>query len=107
MTEISFDLCGDTFIFECTGHTGFDARGSDILCSAVSVLCYTLEDYLLNMEQCGRITRLVRDFRDGSVFIEFVCASDDDVPLLQAVDAVMGGFRILADSYPEHIKTDF
>lgn len=107
MTEVSYNLCDDRYVFECVGHTGYAARGSDILCSAVSVLCYTLEEYLDKMERCGRISHLVRDFRDGAVFIEFSLDSDSDLSLLEAADAILDGFRTLSDSYPEYIRTDF
>ncbi len=104
MTEISFDLCGDTYIFECVGHTGFSASGSDILCSAVSILCYTLKDFLEDMEADGRISDLICDLRGGTAIIEFRTASDDDTSLLEAVCALLGGFRLLGDNYPEYIS---
>ena len=46
MTDVSFVKYRDTYIFQCSGHTGYAAAGEDILCSAVSVLCYTLREYL-------------------------------------------------------------
>lgn len=106
MTEISFNLYDSTYIFECKGHTGYSARGSDILCSAVSVLCYTLKDLLEDMEAAGRIYRLICDFHDGMAIIEFSPASEKDISLLEAVEALLRGFRILGEGYPEYITAD-
>lgn len=106
MTDISFQLYDDTYIFECNGHTGYSTRGSDILCSAVSVLCYTLKDLLEDMEAAGRIYRLICDFRDGMAIIEFSLSSEKDTPLLEAVNALLRGFRILSDGYPEYITAN-
>ncbi len=54
MTCITFTRHRDRYLFECEGHTGYSKRGCDILCSAVSCLCYTLDAYLQGAYEDGK-----------------------------------------------------
>lgn len=107
MTQITFTKYYDTYIFECKGHTGYASCGQDILCSAVSCLCYTLERYLTGAREKGLIESLRSDFEDGSVFISFEYA-DTAFPFFaeEAVRAIMDGFVLLSESFPDHISAD-
>lgn len=110
MTSISYLTYHDTYIFECSGHTGYADAGKDILCSAVSTLCYTLDAYLQNARERGDIARYISDFSDGNVRIEFECADicrEREEAILEAADAILGGFRLLWESFPDHISIDF
>ena len=71
MTSISYTTHYDVHIFECSGHTGYASAGRDILCSAVSCLCYTLDAYLGRCTETGDITSYTADFGDGYVQIKF------------------------------------
>lgn len=106
MTEISFVKYRDTYIFQCSGHTGYAAAGEDILCSAVSVLCYTLREYLAGARLDSRLTKFSHTFVPGEVVIEFQAADEGDTALTEAVRAILGGFDILAESFGDYIRTD-
>ena len=106
MTEVSFVKYRDTYIFQCSGHTGYAAAGEDILCSAVSVLCYTLREYLAGTELDSRLAKLSHTFVPGEVVIEFRPADEGDAALIEAVRAILGGFEILAESFGDYISTD-
>ncbi len=106
MTDVSFVKYRDTYIFQCSGHTGYAAAGEDILCSAVSVLCYTLREYLAGTELDSRLAKFRHTFVPGEVVIEFRAAHEEDTALIEAVRAILGGFEILAESFGEYIRTD-
>ena len=106
MTDVSFVKYRDTYIFQCSGHTGYATAGEDILCSAVSVLCYTLREYLSGAELDSRLGKFRHTFVPGEVVIEFSAADDGDTALTEAVHAILGGFEILADSFGDCIRTD-
>ncbi len=106
MTTVSFDTYYDTGIFQCEGHSGYSEPGSDIVCSAVSVLCYTLDEYLSRLELEGRISSYKREFTDGYVSMEFGY-NPYDGGISDGVEAIMGGFSLLSEHFPEYVTTEF
>lgn len=105
MTHVSLCRYRDAYIFQCTGHAGYAQSGEDILCSAVSVLCYTLDEYLKRAHGEGRLLRYISSFASADVTIEFEPRNSDRV-LLEAVNAVLGGFALLAENYGDYILAD-
>lgn len=104
MTKVTLDTYYDTNLFECSGHTGFAAAGEDILCSAVSVLCYTLQSYLSSAYSQGTISRFSADFSDGQVLMQYELDEENN-EVEACIDAILGGFRILEESFPDYIET--
>lgn len=107
MTQVIFTKYRESLIFECLGHTGYGERGADILCSAVSCLCYTLDAYLKEAEQDGRLSRLFCEFSDGKVSLCFEPKEEDPEGLSEAVRAILGGFQLLEETYPGYITCEF
>ncbi|MBQ2729674.1 MAG: ribosomal-processing cysteine protease Prp [Clostridia bacterium] len=107
MTSISYTEYYEAHIFECVGHTGYSTAGNDILCSAVSCLCYTLDAYLRGCVLEGKITHYVSEFNEGNVRIQYeytdICNTE---ALLEAVRAILGGFILLEENFPDHINVD-
>lgn len=107
MTEITFTNYHDTYILSCTGHTGFSTVGPDILCSAVSCLCYTFDAYIQNLYDRGDTSFYQSQFNDGSVRIEFILSDTaDKKPAMEAVGAILSGFKLLWENFPDHITLD-
>lgn len=104
MTRISFDTYYESYIFECSGHTGYSTPGEDILCSAVSVLCYTLDRFLQKLYDEAQIESYTKEFNDGCVIMQFEAF---DKSVLDSIEILLDGFRLLSENYPEHIATDF
>lgn len=107
MTSISFIRIHDTYRFECVGHTEYASAGKDILCSAVSVLCYTLGAYLEKLYEQGAITDFESDMREGFVCMSFSFTdSADEKCCSEAIGAILCGFCLLSESFPDHITAD-
>lgn len=107
MTNITFLQYGGKYIFECSGHTEFASYGRDVLCSAVSVLCYTLNAYLNRACTEGKICSYRSHFAPGDVHISFeLCDSYPDNIALQVIQAILDGFVLLEESFPDHIKAE-
>ncbi|MBQ4066776.1 MAG: ribosomal-processing cysteine protease Prp [Clostridia bacterium] len=107
MTEICFEKYRETFIFSCRGHTEYASAGRDILCSAVSALCYTLAAYLEKKYCSGDIENYRSDMESGSVTLTYElsdCA--DESAVTEAVTAILAGFSLLAESFPDYIYAD-
>ena len=101
MTYITHNTYYDEHILECSGHTGFAKRGSDLLCSAISILCLTLHYYLIEAAENGLVANLMSDVQDGYVNIRFTCPRGSEAD--KCFTAITGGFRMLAESFPDYI----
>lgn len=104
MTTVTFNKIYDTYLFECTGHTGYSVAGKDILCSAVSILCYTLRSYLEGLYSEGVLYNFISDFSDGSALIRYELSDGaDEEKVFEAVKAILCGFTLLEESFPDYI----
>lgn len=92
MTKVSIIDTGDKIRFKAEGHAGFSDAGSDIVCSAVSVLAFTL---------CETMD-VITSANAHSGLLEF----EADVPdeLRGAVVMARTGFSRLAEMYPEYVS---
>ena len=107
MTTVTFVKYGGKYIFECTGHAEYASYGRDILCSALSVLCYTLDSYLRRASGEGKICSYCSRFEPGNVHLSFeVCDTYPNNIALQVVEAILDGFVLLEESFPDHIRAD-
>ena len=107
MTNVSFLSLHDSYYFECSGHAEYASAGRDILCSAVSILCYTLGSYTEKLYNEGVLNDYRSDFSDGQVRISF-CFADgaDERAHLEAINAILCGFELLSESFPDYVLTD-
>ncbi len=79
-----------------TGHAEFADYGSDIVCSAVSCLCFTIANQLLSIDDTLDITAVNNDF-------SFTNLSDThDVQLL--LNTLVNGLVQVEDEYSKNIK---
>lgn len=107
MTSVTFDKLHDTYIFECSGHTGYSVCGKDILCSAVSILCYTLRSYLEGLFDEGILCNFLSEFSDGSALIRFEFTDGaDENKILEATRAILQGFSLLEENFPDFVTAD-
>ena len=107
MTCVSFTSYREAQLFECVGHTGYGAAGGDILCSAVSCLCYTLDAYLKGAYERGLIKNYISDFSPGLVQMRFEYNEEKESLLTkEGIYAVLCGFRLLCESFPDYIDAD-
>lgn len=106
MTNVTFEQYHDSYMFSCTGHSGYGVPGHDIICSAVSVLCYTLDEFLDKAQTDGRISSYNREFEEGYVALSFETVCPEDTGLFDGIDAVLGGFRLLSEHFPEYVDAE-
>ncbi len=83
---------------EVTGHADSGPLGADMVCAAVSSLCYTLEAALRRMG-CLRFA----EFLSGGVILEGE-ASGSGAAMWEALATVTGGLRLLCEEYPMNVK---
>ena len=87
---------------KCLGHAGYGERGTDIVCSAISVLTHTT---ILAMEQIlGLELKLQVDAETGLIDCKWVNKPEltDKVELL--IKTILLGLNEIKCQYPEHLS---
>ena len=85
------------------GHAGSGEAGHDLVCAAVSILAYTLASCVVSMEETGEATDSRAVLCSGEA--EIVCTPTKEMSgeVTRVMDAICGGFEILAGEYPENV----
>jgi len=91
---------GGSFELKMTGHARFSAKGTDIVCSAASVLFLTLQIALV--ETAGAKIDFGRC--DDLSFIRFSPDDSNRETAKIVLSTIIAGFKALAANYPEHCK---
>lgn len=105
MLSITVDLKQNSV--RMTGHANYAERGKDIVCSAASILFYTLCETLTGYEQGLKNKPRIRindTVKDG---IEAFCSCKPKAEYAHNIAIVLltvcNGFRLLADGYPNNV----
>lgn len=78
------------------GHSGFDEKGRDIVCSAATILAYTLCEALCK-EHSGDVSCCMKD---GDADISVARRSRDTTVILAAIAS---GYGLLEKNYPDNV----
>jgi len=101
------DLSNKSFIcVEISGHSDLNKKGSDILCSAVSVLSQT---FILTVARLLKIKQqIIREdgFLSSLIALEEVSAEDKS-KLKLLIESLLIGFLEINGEYPDKIKIEF
>ena len=96
MTKVTYYDKGDEISVIIDGHAGYDVEGSDIVCSAISMLGQTLLAYLDTDNEVFKY-----ELRSGHIW---AYAKGKNVRV--AFNVIMAGYWLIQNSYPEHLKVD-
>lgn len=95
----------NTIVMKVEGHAGQDVKGHDIICSAASILAYTVAQYLNYVyKQNGlqKKPRIVLD--DGDALIIAKPTKDFEGEVLNAFFVAEVGYSLLAQNYPQYVE---
>lgn len=104
MTTVTL-VCGKDGAFrscEAAGHAGFAAKGSDIVCAAVTILLRTAADVLLGMD--GVTVRADTAGRGELAFAVVRAAAEKTERLVCTADFLERGLRSLQSEYPQFVR---
>lgn len=105
MINVNFDRNGNRFRFSCTGHAGFGKKGEDIVCSAATILSYTLAQAVKDRyEQGDFLSEPEISISDGKVTIQAEARPESGFISGTIFDTVQTGYEILAVKYPNCVK---
>ncbi len=105
MTTIYYREYYDKFIISIEGHAGYSTVGDDIVCAAVSTLCYTLLNCLLDEDASENIKLTKNIVSDGYMYFEFKHYDFSKQRVMGIVDTIIKGFLMLEESFPQYIKS--
>lgn len=95
----------DTIVLKVEGHAGQDTKGKDIICSAASILTYTIAQYLTYMHKRGGLQKKPRiKLNEGDAVIVAKPTKDFEGEVLNAFFVAEVGFSLLAKNYPEFVE---
>ncbi len=91
-------------IISVEGHADYSKSGKDIVCAGISTLAYTLLNCLLDEEASNNIKFIKKIIRDGYMYMEIKIYDFSDVKIKGIINAILTGFLMLEESYPENIR---
>lgn len=95
----------DTIILKVDGHAGQNDKGHDIVCSAASILTYTIAQYLQYIQKRGGLQKNPRIvLKDGDALIVAKPKKDFEGEILNAFFVAEVGFSLLANNYPQYVE---
>ena len=106
MIKASFTLTEDkTFLFKIDGHAGQDDSGHDIVCSAASILAYTLAQTMRYIEeQDGFELTPVIQLSEGKAIVLVRPTEDYEGEVMQSFFTIEVGYSLLAQNYPQYVE---
>lgn len=107
MISVKFnqDAETETISLKVEGHAGQNEKGKDIICSAASILSYTVAQYLNYVHTCKGLQKKPRvDIKDGDVLIVAKPTKEFEAEVLNAFFVAEVGYSLLAHNYPEYVE---
>lgn len=87
------------------GHAGAAEEGSDIVCSAASILAYTVAQTLMFMHGEGDLKEKPHiKLEKGDAFIEAVTDEESYAEVLHTFFVAQVGYHLLSLTYPQHVE---
>ena len=95
----------EAIILKVDGHAGQDVSGHDIVCSAASILTYTIAQYLRFVdEQKGLKNKPHIELNEGNAIIIAKPTEDYEGEVFNAFFVAEVGFSLLAQNYPQYVE---
>lgn len=106
MIQVKFNRIEDkSLLFKIDGHAGQDNSGHDIVCSAASILAYTLAQTMRYIEeQNGFEVKPVIKLNEGDAVILVRPKEDYEGEVMQTFFTVEVGYSLLAQNYPQYVE---
>lgn len=94
-----------TVVMGVEGHAGQAEKGKDLICSAASILAYTVAKYVESVDKVGGLTEPPRiEAEDGYMLIVAKPTEEYLANVLNAYFVAELGYHLLAQNYPQYVK---
>lgn len=84
------------------GHAGYAEEGKDIVCSAVSILFYTL---VANINQDDTVD-VKKQIGKGYSYVKCIPLKETRERIEIVFETIVSGLLLLAEGYPEHVSLE-
>lgn len=92
-------------ILKIEGHAGQSKKGHDIVCSAASILTYTIAQYLQYVQDRGGLKNKPHIIlNDGDALIIAKPTAEYEGEVLNAFFVAEVGYSLLAQNYPQYVE---
>ena len=96
MIKVKVEKDGDRYLgFSCKGHAGYADYGSDIICSAISMLVINTINSIESLTDCQM--QVSDDEKSGSIRVKFPNGTDTSAALL--MNAMLLGIQSAEEQY--------
>ena len=92
-----------TMEVEINGHAGHGKKGKDIVCSAISILFYTLGEALYESADMLEEAPIFKD-EDGEGYLKCTPRREYKPNVTLMYWTILNGFQLVANSYKENVK---
>lgn len=106
MTKVFYREYYDRYLLIVEGHASYKEKGNDIVCSAVSILVYTLLNMLKDEESDKRLKLKREIVRDGYFCVEVEPFDFSKNRTKGIIDTTIMGLALLNQDYPENVKLE-
>ena len=94
-----------TIAMSVEGHAGQAEKGKDLICSATSILAYTVAKYVEYVENMdGLLIKPRIEIEDGHMLIVANPIEKYIAEVLNAFFVAEVGFSLLAQNYPQYVE---
>ena len=105
MIQVRFEKDGKNIILTVQGHSEQAQMGQDIVCSAASILAYTVAQMVTEMGENGKLKKkphIRMDSGDSAV----TCKPTKQYygEALHTYTVAQKGYELLAHTYPEYVR---
>ncbi|MBQ7873757.1 MAG: ribosomal-processing cysteine protease Prp [Oscillospiraceae bacterium] len=107
MINVSFtqDRESQSIIMKVSGHANSGEKGKDIICSAASILCYTLAQSMEFMYEEGELHKRPHiSLKEGDAFVIAKPKTANYNKCLHAFFIIQVGYFLLARSHPDFVE---
>lgn len=104
MTKVFKREYYDKILITLEGHSGYGAKGNDIVCAGVSTLACNFINCMKDEEADGRIKLHKCIIRDGYVHFEIEIFDFAKERLEGFIESFMKGLYMLSEEYPQYVK---
>ena len=105
MIQVRFEKDGKNIILTVQGHSEQAEMGQDIVCSAASILAYTVAKMVADMGESGKLKKkphIRMESGDSAVTCKPTKQYFNEA--LHTYTVAQAGYELLAHTYPEYVR---
>ena len=105
MIKVRFEKADKNLILTVKGHAGQAEHGSDIVCSAASILAYTVAQAVARMQEGGKLKKkpTIR-MEAGDTAITCKPTKQYYAEALHTFSVIQLGYDVLHHNYPDYVQ---